>query len=222
VLPEAATGIALDPNGTRLAYLADSGCVFPQACTGTCASAGIARFSPNVLVVLDLRTGASVRTTTDNPGHPLGPPSWSPDGHRLLADYRGDQDQLFIFDGDHPNFASATRLKAAHGCGYRASLWTSSGIVAALNCGTDQPLSPTKIVRFDAGGHLSLSWPLPACINGLTIADDGLNGAVIVQAGIGYGMGKCQQPYVNRFAKLLPTGLSTILDLPKDNVWLQR
>ncbi len=197
-LPEAAADIALSPDGQRLAYL-----TYPASDPQPCLAArqpaapirfhpnpgGPAQFLPSVLAVVRLATGATVRAVSPNPGNPPWSPSWSPDGSTLAVVRSGS---IELLPAAHPSFATARQVRPARGCGYVASTWTASGILAVLGCGKQNAaLSPRSLVRLSDTGARTRSWQLPACIDGVDLATDPTARHVLVQTDIGYGNGSC-------------------------------
>jgi hypothetical protein len=198
-LPESAGSIALSPDGRTLSYM-----TYPASDPKPCGPVrqpaspiriqwnpgGPAQFLPSVLAVVNLATGATVRAASPNPGNPPFSPSWSPDG-TTIAVVRSNSVQLV--SAAHPDFATARQLRPPHGCGYVASTWTASGILAVLGCGKQvAALSPRSLVRLpDARVRGARSWRLPACIDGVDLATDPTARRVLVQTDIGYGNGSC-------------------------------
>ena len=194
--------VAIDRYGDRIAYLTHPTCT-TWRCTGTCA--GPAVLAPNVLVVLDLRTGTSLRTVTDNAGHPLSTLRWSPDGTRIAATYMGDRWQLLVFDAARPSFGNALRVPARTGCSYLAATWSGTGLIAAEACGTSAAnFSPGRLVAIRLTGEPLASWPLPACIDGTALASTPDGSRTLVQTNIGYGNGSCATPEANGTNQLTP------------------
>ena len=197
-----ATDVAIDRYGDRIAYLTHPTCT-SWRCTGTCA--GLEGELPNVLVVLDLKTGASLRTATDKVGHPLSTLRWSPDGTRIATIYSGDRQQLLVFDAARPSFSNAIRVTARTGCSYLAATWSGSGLIAAEACGTPAAsFSPDRLVAIRLTGEPLASWPLPACIDGTELASTPDGSRTLVQTSIGYGNGSCATPAANGANQLSP------------------
>ena len=215
-IPDDVSDLVVDPTGTRIAYLTQPTCS-PSVCPGRCA--GAAGFLPNVLVVMDLATGRSTRTSTDNPGHPLWSLGWSPDGTQLVAFYDGNAPGLLRFDGRAPNFATATRIATRPGCQYVAATWTRTGIVAAESCGNPDLLSPGRLVETTPTGAVQASWPLPDCINGLGLTSAPNGSTTFIETDIGYGNGSCSTRQANgvspltRMAAIDGRQLRTVIEL---------
>lgn len=209
-IPENVSDLALNPAGTKIAYLTQPTCS-TRICSGTCA--GAAEFNPSVLVVLDLSTGRSTRTSTDNPGHPLMSPAWSPDGTQIVAVYLGDATALLRFDARAPDFATATPIAARPGCAYIATTRTRTGFVSAETCGNPVLLSPRRLVETTATGAVQASWPLPDCIDGLTLTSTPSGSRTLVEADIGYGNAACSTPQLTRIAEIDGARLRTVTEL---------
>ena len=220
-IPEDVSDLVLNPAGTKIAYLAEAACPI-STCRGSCA--GLAGFLPNVLVVMDVSTGRSTRTGTDDPGHPLMNLAWSPDGTQIAAPYEGNTQRLLLFSALAPNFADAKRVAARPGCAYIGSTWTRTGIIAAEACrdaafSAISAFSPGRLVEITPTGAIRSFWRLPDCINGLTLASTPNGAAALVQADIGYGNGACSTPQANgfnpltRIAMIDGTRLRTVIEL---------
>jgi hypothetical protein len=215
-IPDDVSDLVLDGAGTRIAYVTQPTCS-KAVCPGACA--GPAGFLPSVLVVMDLTTGRSTRTSTDAPGHPLWSLSWSPDGTQLVAFYDGNAPGLLRFDSRAPNFATATRIPTRPGCEYMAVTWTRTGIVAAESCGNQGLLSPGRLVETTPTGAVQASWPLPDCIDGLHLTSTPNGSGTLVEANIGYGNGACSTRQANgvspltRLAAIDGQQLRTVIDL---------
>ncbi|MDQ6839149.1 MAG: hypothetical protein M3137_12670 [Actinomycetota bacterium] len=200
-VPGWVSDIALSPNGAELAYL-----TYPRSSTQPCTpskqpaspqpfevSAGPAGFLPNVLVVMNLATGAVRTAQTDAPGHPLSRLSWSPDGSELSVGYdAGDSNAEVIAVVPATDLAVTAwhQIVAPAGCGWASPAWAAGGIIAAEGCGPNGPsLSPTQLVELSSAGNVMAHWPLPACIDGITAIADPTFKQVLVQEDIGYGTG---------------------------------
>ncbi|UIJ35999.1 hypothetical protein [Allobranchiibius sp. GilTou73] len=207
-LTEDVAGITVSPDGSRLAYLTHPRCVV-STCKSICAGPEI--FNPSVIVVLDLATGRGTRTATDTPGHPLFGLSWSPNGHQIAAGYSGNRDQVVTFDSTKLDFATARRVPDPSEHGYLAPAWTTSGIVAAQESGAGM-LSPSRLVRMNVDGHVSASWTLPSCVDGLITATNPTRTRVLVQSDIGYGNGSCSKKWTTQLSTTLGIRLRTILE----------
>ena len=188
-IPEVVSDMVVNPSGTKVAYVAQLGCD-AYSCPSVCA--GPAGFLPSVLVVSDLSTGRSIRTSTDQAGHPLMSLAWSPDGRQIAAAYWGDNKELLRFSAVAPNFAKARRLAARLGCHYIAATWTRTGIIAAEACDSDDFPSPGRLVETTTTGVVRASWRLPDCVNGVGLASTPDGSHTLVEAGIGYGNGACK------------------------------
>jgi len=211
---ETSSGIALSPNGTQIAYLTHPSC-FVDHCTGMCD--GPVAFLPNVLVVLNLVTGNSSRTATDDQGHPFVALSWSPDGRQIVAGYEGDLQQLVIFDAANLSFRTALRVPNPAGCSYFAPAWTVAGLVAAQGCGSEPELSPSRIVQINTRGVVSAQWALPRCIDGVTTRTDPARKRVLVQSNIGYGDGTCATRSDVQISRVGEGRLHAVLNLPNSD-----
>jgi hypothetical protein len=216
-IPEAVSGMVVNPSGTKIAYVAQLRCGY--TCPGVCA--GLAGFLPSVLVVSDLTTGRSIRTSTDQAGHPLMSLAWSPDGTQIVAAYWGDNQQLLRFSAAAPNFAKARRLAARLGCHYVAATWTRIGIIAAEACGSES-FSSGRLVEATTTGVVKAAWPLPDCINGVSLVSTPDGAHTLVGAGIGYGSGACRTHGIHRdnpishIAMVDGARLRTVVDLNDD------
>ena len=204
---------ALSPNRRYLAYLTYPYCSSPARLSDV--TAGAAQFLPSVVAVLDLRTGATVRTASPDPGRPFWRVSWSPAGRRLLVGYSGYYDQLMIVDPAHPDYRSAYRVPAPKGCGYLSGSWTTAGIIAAEDCVGVPGLSPRHLVRLTRSGRQLDIVDLPDCINGFATQTGPARNSVVVETDIGYGSGACGKSGVRRFSTYTTGGaLRTIVDQP--------
>jgi len=210
-LPESAQNMALSPDGSKLAYL-----TYPASDRQPCGPArqptapvryqvnpgGLAQFLPSVVAIVDLATGTGVRAASANPGDPPWSLSWSPDGKTVAAVY---SNSVELLSAAHPDFAAARRLRPPSGCGYVASTWTVSGILAVLGCGKQDPaLSPRTLIRLSTAGQRTQAWRLPACIDGVHLVVDPTRRYVLVQSDVGYGNGRpCGLRYMTWSARIL-------------------
>ena len=229
VLPQSATDIALSPDGRELAYL-----TYPAGNRQSCAPArqparpvrmdinpgGPAEFLPNVLAVVNLATGAVARAATSNPGNPPVDPAWSPDGTQIAV-VGPPGSAIVLLSAAHPDFAAARRIRPPRSCGYVTSTWITTGLIAVLGCGRQDPaLSPRTLVRLSAAGRPTARWRLPACINGVRALADPAARHVLVEADIGYGNGRpCGVPrpggYAIRIAEVRAAALRTVAVFPQ-------
>jgi hypothetical protein len=204
-IAEDVSGLVLNPAGTKIAYLAQPTCR-TETCHSACA--GLAAYPPNVLVVMDLPSGRSTRTSTESPGHPLMGLSWSPDGTQIAAAYWGNTNKVLRFNALAPSFALARPITARPGCEYIATTWTRSGIVSAEGCGSDGLLSPGRLVETTLTGAVRASWPLPQCVGRVILTSTAGRAGALVQTDIGYGNGACSAPSANGYSPL--TRIATI------------
>jgi hypothetical protein len=238
VLPQSATSVALSPDGRQLAYVTYPGSD-PRPCTPGRQPAspvrvevnpgGPAGFLPNVVGVVNLSSGATVRAATSNPGDPPVVPAWSPDGTRIAVTDMADN-SIVLLSASHPDFASAPRIHAPPGCGYAMATWTVAGLVAVAGCGPgpQEPfLSPQRLVQLSTAGQPTARWRLPGCIDGIRAFADATFRHVLVQADIGYGngppCGRPQAPGLNSTHILAVRGaaLDTIAVFPQGSTQLQ-
>jgi hypothetical protein len=234
VLPQSATSVALSPDGRELAYLTYPGSD-PRPCTPDRQPAspapvevnpgGRAAFLPNVVAVVNLSSGATVRAATSNPGDPPDAPAWSPDGTRIAVTDLGDS-SIVLLSAAQPDFASAPRIHAPPGCGYATATWTVAGLVAVAGCGPQEPfLSPQRLVQLSTAGQPAASWRLPGCIDGITAFAGATFQHVLVQADIGYGNGPCGRPHPGgnsiRILAVRGAALDTIAVFPQGSTQLR-
>ncbi len=196
VLQQSADHAALSPDGSELAYL-----TYPASDRRSCGpvkqpkspvrealnSHGPVQFLPNVVAVVNLATGATVRAATSNPGQPPSSPAWSPDGTTIAVTSLSDR-SIVLLSAAHPDFASAPQIRARPSCAYSAVTWIAQGLVAVCNR-ADRALPPDHLVRLSPAGRQTASWPLPAGIDGVVPFADPPLGHVLVEADIGYGNG---------------------------------
>ena len=203
VLPQSADHPALSPDGSQLAYL-----TYPASQRHSCDPArqpvspvreevnpgGPVQFLPNVVAVVNLATGATVRAATSNPGQPPSSPAWSPDGATIAVTSLSDR-SIVLLSAAHPDFASAPQIRARPGCAYSAVTWIAQGLVAVCNR-RDPALPPYQLVRLSLAGRQTASWRLPGCIDGIEPFADPMLRHVLVEAYIGYGNGPpCGVPH---------------------------
>lgn len=205
-LPQYASGAALSPDGTRLAYLTYPASTPARRCSPAVQPAtpvhvlsnpgGLAQFLPNVVAVVNLASGATVRAATRSPGSPPFALAWSPDGKSIAVDYSGDW-SIVLLSAAHPDFASAPQIRPPHRCGYIDVTWAVRGLLAVLGCNRQDPgLSPRTLVRLSATGHGAAKWKLPACIDGVHAMTDTARTRVLVESDVGYGNGPpCAIPH---------------------------
>jgi dipeptidyl aminopeptidase/acylaminoacyl peptidase len=217
--------VTLSPDGHRLAYVTYPSCAAatPYVCPGgprAECSGGPAASLPNVLGVLDLTTGATVRSGTDNVGHPILEPTWSPDGKQLAVTYPGEQDGVLITSATRPELRSAPKLRAPAHCTYGAPAWTVSGIVVSRACPLKDPLAQTRygahpdaLALVSSAGRVSQLWPLPRCVDGITSVTDPQRRAVLVQSTIGYGNDACGAHWSTEVSRLDGTRLTTLTSI---------
>lgn len=213
----AVSGLTVSPDGHTAAFVTTPApCATPPP--GGVDSGGsdaFAAFLPSVLAVTPLDGGPVTTAPTDTPGHPLTHLSWSPDGTRIAATYLGEIPQVLIFWASRPSFATASRLAAPTGCAYFFPVWTRTGLIVAKGCQQpDRTLSPSSLVRLAPGGNANASWPLPACVNGITGAADVSNTHVLLSLGVGYGTDGCDKGNFHRVVMLAGQRLQVVLDVP--------
>jgi hypothetical protein len=235
VLLQPAQEVALSPDGRELAYL-----TYPRPDRLPCAPArqparpvrwqastgGPAQFLPNVLAVVDLASGAVVRAATASRGQPPFDPAWSPSGSQIaVVSTAGNT--ITLLSAAHPRFAAARRIRPPRGCGYVATTWTTTGLVAVLGCGRRGPdLSPRTLVRLSPTGRRAARWRLPSCIDGVRVVAGAAGRRVLVEADIGYGNGRpCGFPRPGgtaiRIAELGAAGLRTVAAYRQGNYQLE-
>lgn len=228
VLPETATQVALSPDGQHLAYL-----TYPAGNHQPCQAerqpsrpvktivnpGGPIQFLPSVLAVVNLATGATVRTATPSPGNPPQDPAWSPDGHRIAVVYQGADNPILVMSATSPRFAAARWIRPPRHCGYVAATWTVAGLTAVLGCGKQDPgLSPRTLVQLSPAGRPAARWRLPACIDGVQVLTDPAARQVLVEASTGYGNGPrgCGSGrWQDRIERVRGTGLAAVASYPQ-------
>ena len=213
----AVSGLTVSPDGHTAAFVTTPApcATRPPGGVDNGGSAAFAAFLPSVLAVTPLTGGPVVTAPTDAPVHPLTHLSWSPDGTRIAATYLGETPQVLIFSASHPSFATASRLDTPAGCAYFFPVWTRRGLIVAKGCQQpDQTLSPSSLVRVAPGGKANGSWPLPACVNGITGAADVSNTHVLLSLSVGYGTDVCDKGSVHRVVMLAGQRLRVVFDVP--------
>src|SRR5215467_1376871 len=216
-IPQSAQDVALSPDGNKLAYL-----TYPASGHQQCGPSrqlarpvrfhdlpDLASFLPNVVAVINLKSGAVARTATRNPGNPPFSLAWSPSGSQIATVVSGGIDLLSAV---HPDFGTSKPIRPRRGCGYRTATWTVRGILAVENCGTVNPAVPQRILKLLApAGRQPSSWQLPACTEGVGLIPDPALRHVLVWAEIGYGSRKpCGVNWTYRLAEVLPSHLKTV------------
>ncbi len=232
VLPQYADDATVSPDGQFLAYL-----TYPaaQACTPVrqpqrpvrtvINPGGPEQFNPNVVAVVNLATGATVRAATRNPGNPPFGLAWDPDG-TMIATVDSADNSIALLSAAHPDFSTARRVDPPRGCGFVTSTWTRSGLVAVEGCGKQNvDLSPGKLVQISPSGQPSATWRLAACIDGVTVLTDPAAEHVLVEENLGYGNGRpCGVPkpggYEIRIAQVRGDRLQTVATWPTGPVQL--
>ena len=197
--------MVVSPNGQSIAYM-----TYPN-----CADAIPTRtvhFGPNVLAITKLKTGATVTTATDMPGHPLDSLSWSPNGTQIVASYSGDSNYIAIFSATHPNFANAQRIFAPRGCTFLGSSWISSGIVTVKYCDPIPTPLAQHLVVVRPSGKILTSWVLPKCLNGFSLSATASARHAILLANIGFGNGACKSTGIQH-QEIFETGLANLREI---------
>lgn len=193
-LPGSAWQAAVSPDGRELAYLtypADQ----PQPCAPSRQPAkpiqeGLPSIGPSlilsVLVIVNLSSGATLRTSTGATYNSLAEPTWSPDGTRIAVIY--GEHSIEEMPAAHPEFALPPPVRAAKGCWYGSAAWTVTGLVAVSGCGGPSTgVQPQKLLGLSLTGQLTGSWQLPACLGGAQVNADPTGRHVLVEMRIGYG-----------------------------------
>jgi dipeptidyl aminopeptidase/acylaminoacyl peptidase len=119
VLPQDASSVALSPDGRELAYLTwpgPAGSCFPDRQPTSPVReeinpGGPAAFSQNVVALVNLSTGTTVRAATSNTEDPLTAPAWSPDGTAIAVTDMGDS-SIVLLSATRPDFGAAPRIGA--------------------------------------------------------------------------------------------------------------
>jgi hypothetical protein len=234
-LAQSATDVALSRTGEQLAYV-----TYPasdkQPCTPTrqprrpapeqTNPGGSMVYSPNVLSIVNLATGARAQTVTPSQGDAPWDLSWNPDGASIAVTAAGGN-AISLVSAAHPDLASARQMRPPGRCGYVTATWTVTGIVAVLGCGKQNPaLAPRTLVRLSSAGKVTARWRLPGCIAGVFTFADPAGRHVLIQANIGYGNGQpCGDPqhggWSTRIAVVGKAALSTVAVFPQKGSALQ-
>lgn len=199
--------MSLSPNGRDIAYV-----TYP-----TCQAAEpreTLMYLPNILVIENLKSGTSVRTATDTPGHPIFGLSWSPNGKNIAIGYSGNVNRVLILSAMHPRFETARPVHWPKGCIYFAPAWTKGGLVLAEGCGQIPQLSAKRLVEVMTNGTVTRTWNLPSCSDGLSVLNNQDSGHLIVSINIGFGNGACGRHFFERLAEVVGTHLRTIFIAP--------
>jgi hypothetical protein len=193
-LPGSADQAAVSPDGRELAYLTYPANQ-PQPCAPSRQPAepiqqGLPSNGPSlilsVLVIVNLSSGATLRTSTGYTYNSLDSPTWSPDGTRIAVTY--GQHSIEEMSPDHPEFALPPPIRAAKGCWYGSAAWTATGLVAVSGCGgLTTGLPAQKLLLLSPAGRQTGSWHLPDCIDGAQVHADPSGQHVLVEMDIGYG-----------------------------------
>lgn len=179
-------GMVLSPDGIRIAYRTYPTCAKRGGPSRKTSGGGVV-YLPNVLAVVNLRTGARVATATEQPGHPFEGIAWSPDGAEIAVGYEGDPPRVLLLDSSHPSFHGARALRARRGCSYFGPAWTRMGIIVIEGCSAEPLVSPDRLVRINNDGVVVQHWTLPACIDGIGMVIDSRFSNILIEMGIGYG-----------------------------------
>jgi hypothetical protein len=227
VLPQGASQAAVSPNGRYLAYLTYPGV---RLCgpvrqplhpvRAVVNPGGLVQFLPNVVAVVNLATGATVRAATKNPGNPPFGLAWSPDG-KMLATVDSADNAIALLSVARPDFATARQIKAPRGCGFVTTTWVRSGLVAVESCSRPEiDLSPRTLVELTPAGRPVTTWRLAACIDGVTALGDPAARHVLVEEDLGHGNGSpCGKPrpggWDTRVAEVSGSRLRTVANYPQ-------
>jgi hypothetical protein len=228
VLGQSVTHAALSPNGRYLAYLTYPD---PQPCTARSQPAhpqpllmlghgDLDQLLPNVVAIVNLATGATVRAATSNPGYPPFGLAWN-QYSTMIATVDSADNSVALLSAAHPDFATARRLMPPRHCGYLTPAWPAGAVFAVLGCNSQEILlSPGKLVRLSPSGQITRSWALPACINGISAVASPAGGRLLVDEGLGYGSGRpCGVPvpggYATRISELSGGRLTTVVTWPR-------
>jgi WD40 repeat protein len=199
--------LSLSPNGRDIAYVTYPSCRAAQPSDAE-------MFFPNILVVESLKSGTSVRTSTDMPGHPFYGLSWSPDSKNIAIGYSGNVNRVLILSASHPRFKTARPVPWPKRCIYFAPSWTKGGLVLAEGCGQPPQLSVKRLVEVTTTGTVIRTWNLPSCSDGLSVLNNQDSGQLIVSLHIGFGNGACGRHFSERVAEVVGTRLRTIYNTP--------
>jgi WD40 repeat protein len=230
LIPQWVQDVALSPNGRFLAYItypAHKPCSAfeqPRHPVRTIINpGGPAEFLPNVVAIVNLATGATVRAATPDPGNPPFGLAWSPDGTRV-ATVGSPNSSIALLAARHPDFAEARDIEPPRGCGFVVATWTWSGLIAVRGCnkqGAD--LSPGKLVELTTSGRVIRAWQLAPCIDGVTAVADPTARHALLEEKLGYGNGKpCGIPrpggYAVRITRVAGPRLRTVTTWPQGPV----
>lgn len=199
--------LSLSPNGRDIAYVTYPSCRAAEP-------SDTEMFLPNILVVEDLKSGTSVRTSTDMPGHPFFGLSWSPNSKNIAIGYSGNVNRVLILSANHPRFRTARPIPWPKRCIYLAPSWIKVGLVLAEGCGQPPQLSVKRLVEVTTTGTVMRTWNLPSCSDGLSVLNNQDSGQLIVSLHIGFGNGACGHHFFERVAEVVGTHLRTIFIAP--------
>jgi hypothetical protein len=202
--------LSLSPNGRDIAYV-----TYPN-CRAAAPSETI-MFDPNILVVENLKSGTSVRTASDTPGHPFFGLSWSPNGKSIAVGYSGNVNRVLILSSSHPRFDTARPVHWPKKCLFFAPTWTTAGLILVEGCGRQPPLSAERLVQVTPTGTITRSWQLPPCSDGVSVLNNQDSGHLIVSLNIGYGNGSCGNHFYEQFAQIVGAHLHTIFVSPDES-----
>jgi hypothetical protein len=144
----------LSPDGRELAYASLSEC---SVCGFFCPAGAL----PDVLRIVDLATGTEKSVRFDSGGVDF---SWSPDSRSLVLDTSSG---LSVVPLAHPDTTGAPRIHPPKGCRFSGPVWTTGGIAATQQCGTDYNVGFSLVLlRWDASSSTAstaASWRSPRC-----------------------------------------------------------